>query len=760
MNLAIIKVIMTVFQSRKFALVGLNLVLILALFYPLGPIFGSDKAVSKNESDVSEILVKMKNNGKIYKIKTDNNLGELLNFYQNNPLVEYAEPNYLYEAAILAPNDPFYFEQKYLDQMDVPRAWDQTTGSEDVVIAVLDSGVDIDHADLKENIWQNKKEIIGDGIDNDKNGYVDDINGWDLVLNNNDPRPDFEDGCIEKKTCSRAGVNHGTIIAGLIAARGNNGEGVAGISWRSKIMPLRVLDSAGVGDAFAVAKAIDYAVKNGANIINLSFVGDNYSKTMSEAIRRAYEAGLIIVASAGNDSNPKGAIDLDKEKMYPICYGGLQGENWVIGVASVDYDKRKTSFSNYGHDCVDLSAPGIGFYGTEAYNISGKDFTYPYGGYWSGTSLSAALVSGVAALIKSKNQSLTNNEIINHLLNSADEIDSLNNDFLGKLGRGLVNANKALLSVAGKAVDTSPGALARLVVSPRSNFIPEVNSIDSINKLIRYQFLAYDSSFKGGVSLASGDVDGDGKMEIITGQLAGGIPEIKIFDRRGNLKKQFLAFDKNFKGGINIATADLNSDGIKEILVTPASAGGPQIKVFDGTGRLRLQFFAFSDKFRGGVNLAAGDVDNDGREEIIASPAKDNYPFVRLFDNNGVMKEQFFAFSRDFRGGVNLATSDLNNDGIKEIVVAPVFGGGPQVKILDNLGRTRLQFLAFDKNFKGGVSVASGDVDNDGYDEIIAGAGKGGEPHVRIFDAKGQVRYQFYAYNRDFRGGLNTAVVK
>ena len=124
------------------------------------------------------------------------------------------------------------------------------------------------------------------------------------------------------------------------------------------------------------------------------------------------------------------------------------------------------------------------------------------------------------------------------------------------------------------------------------------------------------------------------------------------------------------------------------------------------------------------------------------------------------MKEQFFAFSRDFRGGVNIVTADLNSDGIKEILAAPASGGGPQIKVLDNLGRTHLQFFAFDKNFKGGVNLAAGDVDNDGREEIIAGAGKGGGPHVRIFDWSGNLRYQFYAYSREFRGGINMAVVK
>ncbi|MEK7172423.1 MAG: S8 family serine peptidase, partial [Patescibacteria group bacterium] len=253
-----------------------------------------------------EILVKFKKNKNIVvvKIAQKNNFKKILDYYQNQSEVEYAEPNFLYHASII-PSDTYFTNQWYLQKIKAVEAWDQIRESPNITIAIIDSGVQINHPDLASNLWANSKEIPGNNIDDDKNGYIDDVYGWDFVNNVADPSPKFMPGFTE------AGILHGTIVAGIAAASGNNAAGIAGVTWSAKIMALKVLDDKGEGSTDRVVKAIDYAVANGANIINLSFVGADYSNSLNEAIKRAYSAGVIIVAAVGNEENQNYGSSLD-----------------------------------------------------------------------------------------------------------------------------------------------------------------------------------------------------------------------------------------------------------------------------------------------------------------------------------------------------------------------------------------------------------------------------------------------------------------
>ncbi len=217
--------------------------------------------------------------------------------------------------ANIMPNDPFFSSQWYLSKIKADSAWDKTSDSPDTVIAVIDSGVQINHPDLKDNIWHNEKEIVGDSKDNDGNGFIDDAFGWDFSNNVPDPSPKFNPGWNE------SGVSHGTMIAGIIAARGNNKIGVSGLTWRAKIMPLKALNDKGEGRISDVIRAIDYAVNNGADIINLSFVSFNYSEGLQEAIYRAHKAGVIIVAAATNKQSARVIILIKHRFIRPAMTG-------------------------------------------------------------------------------------------------------------------------------------------------------------------------------------------------------------------------------------------------------------------------------------------------------------------------------------------------------------------------------------------------------------------------------------------------------
>ncbi len=407
-------------MARKFSLI----IIFSLIITHLGPAvaFGagfdsSGFRLSNREFKAGEILVKFKNSSEIQKIilAEGESVEGGLKKYESRPEVEFVEPNYLVEAETFASNDPYLDKQWYLNKININGAWAKNSGSPSTVIAILDTGVDIDHPDLKDNIWINKGEIINDGIDNDGNIYVDDVYGWDFVAGDNNPRPDFKEWWFTKE-----GINHGTIIAGIAAAVGNNARGIAGVAWEAKIMPVRVLDSAGQGDVLTVVEGIDYAVEKGADVINLSFIGTGFSKSLFLALERAYKAGIVVVAAVGNQQAEGG--NLDEEPLYPVCYYGGEGENIVIGVAATDKEDKKTIFSNFGTKCVDLAAPGVDFWSTVAYNPGEPDFDEYYSGGWSGSSVAAPLVSGTAALIKSINPKLGASEIRSLLTANTDKI--------------------------------------------------------------------------------------------------------------------------------------------------------------------------------------------------------------------------------------------------------------------------------------------------------------------------------------------------
>lgn len=268
----------------------------------------------------------------------------------------------------------------------VPQAWDYTTGSRDVVVAVIDNGIVPNHPDLQDNMWRNEAEIPSNGLDDDKNGYIDDVNGWDFVNNDNEPFPDSQYLAPDQ---SDIDISHGTSVAGIIGAIGNNGRDGAGIAWEVRLMNIRSANNKGDGYDDDLAAAITYAVNNGASIINLSVNSQHNDERVKAALQLAVERGVAVFASAGNLA--ASYADLPS---YPVCTDRGENKQWVIGISAVRSDRGLADFSNYGPDCIDLTAPGedinsAGWYGIPGY-ISG----------WSGTSFATPFASGAAALIK------------------------------------------------------------------------------------------------------------------------------------------------------------------------------------------------------------------------------------------------------------------------------------------------------------------------------------------------------------------------
>ena len=661
-------------------------------------------------------------------------------------------------ASPVYPGDPdAASKQWYLQKIEAYEAWSKTKGSENVVVAVIDTGVDLNHFDLKDNLWINSGERL-DGKDNDGNIYIDDINGWDFVDGDNDPSPS-----INEPDARPQAIHHGTLVAGFLGAAGNNGIGGAGVAWRVKIMPLRALDSRGRGNVATVEEAIKYAVAKGANIINLSFVGPGFDTQLFLTLKDALNRGVLVVAAVGNNEITNGGgLDLDGAPLYPVCYTGSSGEDVVLGVAAVDEQDKKSAFSNYGANCVDISAPGNNMYGPQYYRPS-QGFIDVFGNGWAGSSMAAPLVSGTAALIKALNPSYRAQEIRNILLQSADPIDSANPAFSGKLGKGRLNARRALeLAATGGSSIFGPSSGVSYVMGAAFSGGQSTVRVLTPSGVLSRDFLAFPEQFKGGARLASGDVDNDGVSEIMVGAGAGGSPQVRVFAPDGTLEHSFLAYSAGFRGGVNVAVGDVSGDGVAEIVTGAGAGGGPNIRVLNAQGKALSSFFAYDKYLRGGVNVSVADIDKDGVSEIIASPGRGaGYRGeIKIFDLRGRLKRKFSAYPATLIGGITTSAGDLDGDGAAEIVTALAAGALPEVRVYSADGSWQRAFLAYSDAFRGGVNLAVGDLDRDGQAEIIAGPGKGGGPHLVVFDGFGRLKSQFTVLDKAFRGGLSVGIIK
>ena len=343
--------------------------------------------------------------------------------YNNADGIVYAEPNYKVSLAGGCqnfPNDGFFANLWGMHNtgqsggvvdadIDAPEAWCKRTAGSDMVVAIIDSGVDYEHEDLAGNMWRNSGEIAGNGIDDDGNGFVDDVYGFDFINYDGDPMDDHE---------------HGTHVAGTVGAVGNNGIGVTGVCWDVQLMALKFLDSYGDGsDAGAIA-AIEYAVQMGAKVLNNSWGGGSYNQSLKDAILAAEQADVLFVAAAGNDYG----LNNDVIPFYPASY---DCDN-IITVLSTDDEDELSVFSNYGPQSVDLGAPGSSILSCAPYN------QYQY---LSGTSMAAPHVSGAAGLVWTANPYLGCQEVKNILLQSVDPVPGLSGLCVSQ---GRLNLSKAL----------------------------------------------------------------------------------------------------------------------------------------------------------------------------------------------------------------------------------------------------------------------------------------------------------------------------
>ncbi len=347
----------------------------------------------------------------LLKLPAGTDLQESVKLLASHSQVEAVEYNYIVNS-ILTPNDTRFTELWGLNNIgqsdglpgaDIKaiQAWDLHTGNQNIVVAVIDSGVDYTHPDLADNMWRNSNEIPDNGIDDDSNGYIDDYYGYDFANNDGDPMDDY---------------GHGTHVAGTIAAKGNNALGVAGVAWQAKIMAIKFLNRNGRGTIADAIDAVLYANQMNARLSNNSWGGIGFSLALKNAIALADEAGVLFVAAAGNS-----ARNTDISSSYPAAYDLPN----IIAVAATDDNDNRASFSNYGSVSIDLGAPGVQILSTvpKTGNFCCSDSSGYM--YLRGTSMASPHVAGAAVLMFSAFPQMNHIQVKERLLNSVDEVPAL-----------------------------------------------------------------------------------------------------------------------------------------------------------------------------------------------------------------------------------------------------------------------------------------------------------------------------------------------
>ncbi|RMG43091.1 MAG: hypothetical protein D6719_04455 [Candidatus Dadabacteria bacterium] len=401
----------------------------------------------------------------------------------NRPII-YCEPDY-YIQTDAVPSDSKYGSLWGMKKISATSAWDISTGSTNVVVAVTDTGVDYTHPDLAANMWKNPDEIPNNGIDDDGNGIVDDVYGYNAITESGNPMDDH---------------SHGTHVAGTIGAVGNNSRGVVGVNWHVSIMAVKFLSASGGGFLSDGIQAIKYAVDNGANIINASWGGAGYSQALKDAIAYAKNKGVLFVTAAGNS-----ASNNDNHGHYPSNYNLSN----IISVAATDSNDNLASFSNYGSSSVHVAAPGVGILST-----------VPGGGYatFSGTSMASPHVAGLAALIKAVHPEFDYSQIKSVILNSGDKLATLNG--LTITGRRINAASALGIDNPGSGDNASvhvrdllgPGNRRRLLKSHRytGKFSGEAGSSASVTMT----FLDQDDGFLGECNLGQITLNSNGRARL------------------------------------------------------------------------------------------------------------------------------------------------------------------------------------------------------------------------------------------------------
>jgi subtilisin family serine protease len=664
-----------------------------------------------------------------YVLRTERNVRRVCAELRGDPEVDYAQPNYIYRPC-RTPDDPEFPDQYAHQLIQMPEAWEISTGSRDVVIALLGTGVDVNHPDLKDNIWTNADEIPGNGVDDDGNGYVDDVHGWNFGDDDNKVVPPI--GGFYSVS------NHETEVAGVVAAVGNNGIGVAGVNWQCSLMVLRLGDDYASED---VAGALDYAAANGARIINMSFGGDTFGpegdRLVKTAVDNAFTQGVLLVASAGNSDTSR--------PHYPAAYPN------VMAVASTNGEDTKTGHSTFGL-WVDIAAPGTDIVTTDL----GNKYVST-----AGTSFSAPYVAAVGALVLAHRPDLTNVQLRAVLENTVDPVfyDELDPN-LCYIGTGRVNAWQALL---GADRDYPLGEI--VTPAPRQAFPTDVNAVDVClfvhGDSYRLNYRLYGRAGWTLVTEGAAVTDPNGFVYASLANPGIGTYELRLDVRTG----AYLHTDRKlFSIDLAADQAPWPRPDPNEMEPYEYFLGSPLCLDVDGDGRNEViaSAFDFSD-YWGMMNLylwkedgnsvpgwpkaidsyyapgkAVGDIDGDGEYELVATT---DFGEVYAWHVQGgtIVDGNWPALLGDWGSSIisSPLIADLDDDGTGEVIIALDYESGAT----DGLYALRGDgtFL-WQRRYTSNGPMCAADFNGDGKAEIaLCGYGPGlSRVYTFILDRQGQ----------------------
>ncbi len=531
------------------------------------------------------------------------------------------------------------------------------------------------------------------------------MNGCNFLDNNNDPRPDVNG--IDENQIEQGIFHHGTIVAGIIGAKGDNGRDGAGINWHAKLMNIKVLGNSGEGSIAPLVEAIHYAVDNGASVINISMVGGEKEEEMRDAMKYAYTNGVVMVAAAGNDID-----NLNITPLYPICLDSQEMVENILGVSAMDEDHHLAGFSNIGSDCIDITAPGVDIQSTLRYSPTNNlADAYSIDTAWNGTSFAAPFISGAAALIKSVQPSWGPTEIFDAIFATVHHTPSDDEDLYANLfGAGLLQIDKAVQYAQDQKDD---------------NKITEIDTTE-IEDIDETTFI---------------------HSELYT-QLMFVAPRTGEYEKKSYGKEQTTILRRATFFHMQDIDNFVNSSGEQQFVALRTESGGVNnVYIYRSDMRL-VDEWTFEKT--GIYDIAAGDISGDGIPELIFASQNQNTVYMYVYSINGT-----YLATLERIVGHEGAVVDMVYDedrGVNDIVIMYIRDGHTYIERLDNTFGI-LNYFILDTILGGEIVVF--DIDSDGEDEYVVGAAPGRQPFVYIIDQEGQEEYRFRGYPPYMKSGMD-----